>query len=149
MDRISTEQRSKNMRNIRSKDTSIELKLRKALWNKGIRYRKNYKKIPGKPDIAITKYKIAIFCDSSFFHGRDYENMKKPETNKDFWENKIKRNIERDDEVNKQLFLLGWIVLRFWDVEINKELDECVRTIIDVINDNKLKMIEKELGGNI
>ena len=69
MDRLTPEQRHKNMSSIKSKDTSIELVLRKALWNKGIRYRKNYKELPGTPDIVLTKYKIAIFCDSEFFHG--------------------------------------------------------------------------------
>lgn len=67
---------SKNMRNIRSQNTSIELLLRKALWHKGYRYHKNYKKLPGSPDIVLTKYKIAIFCDSEFFHGKDWEILK-------------------------------------------------------------------------
>ena len=68
-DVMTPEQRSRAMSHIKGKDTSIEVLLRKALWHKGIRYRKNYKKLPGTPDIAITKYKIAIFCDSEFFHG--------------------------------------------------------------------------------
>ena len=138
MDRHTPEQRSQNMKRILSKDTSIELKLRKALWHEGIRYRKNYSKIPGRPDIAITKYKIAIFCDSAFFHGKDYETRKKPETNADFWEKKIKQNMLRDKEVNRQLRALGWTVLRFWDEEINKDLVECVRTVQDAIFLDKL-----------
>ena len=72
-DVLTKEQRHKNMKNIRSKDTSIELKLRKELWRRGYRYRKNYTELPGKPDIVLTKYKIAIFCDSEFFHGKDWE----------------------------------------------------------------------------
>ena len=76
MDNLTKEQRHKNMVNIKGKNTSIELCLRKALWNRGIRYRKNYNKLPGKPDIAITKYKIAVFCDSEFFHGKDWEVLK-------------------------------------------------------------------------
>lgn len=76
MDRLTKEQRHKNMKNIRSKDTSIELKLRKELWRCGYRYRKNYTELPGKPDIVLTKYKIAIFCDSEFFHGKDWEVLK-------------------------------------------------------------------------
>lgn len=76
MDRLTKEQRHKNMKNIRSKDTSIELKLRKELWRRGYRYRKNYTELPGKPDIVLTKYKIAIFCDSEFFHGKDWEVLK-------------------------------------------------------------------------
>lgn len=128
-DDLTKEQRRKNMQHIRSKDTSIEIKLRNALWKEGIRYRKNYKILPGKPDIAITKYQIAVFCDSSFWHGRDFENKKPVDTNHDYWDAKIRRNMERDQEVNQQLKNLGWTVLRFWDVEINKHLDECVQTV--------------------
>ena len=76
MDVLTKEQRRKNMQNIRSKDTKIEILLRKALWSKGYRYRKNYKKLPGNPDIVLTKYKIAIFCDGEFFHGKDWEKLK-------------------------------------------------------------------------
>ena len=128
-DNLTPEQRRKNMQHIKSKDTSIELKLRSALWSEGIRYKKNYKKLPGKPDIAITKYKIAVFCDSSFWHGRNQEIKKPVETNQAYWDAKIKRNIERDQEVNRQLELLGWTVLRFWDEDINKRLDLCVHLI--------------------
>lgn len=88
MDRLTKEQRHKNMKNIRSKDTSIELKLRKELWRRGYRYRKNYTELPGKPDIVLTKYKIAIFCDSEFFHGKDWEVLKpqlEKGKNADFW----------------------------------------------------------------
>ena len=133
MDNLTPEQRKKNMRHIRSRDTSIEVRLRKALWHEGIRYRKNYRDLPGKPDIAVTKYKIAIFCDSSFFHGRDYEIKKKPGTNQEYWDKKIRRNIERDDEVDRQIRAIGWTVLRFWDVEINKDLDGCVKTIKEAV----------------
>lgn len=126
------------MQHIRSKDTSIEIKLRKALWHEGIRYRKNYKVLPGKPDIAITKYRIAIFCDSSFWHGRDFEKKKPVATNHQYWDAKIKRNMERDKEVNKQLRATGWTVLRFWDIEINKNMDECVNTVIEAVLESKL-----------
>lgn len=110
MDNLTQEQRKKNMRNIRSKDTSIEVKLRKALWHKGYRYRKNYKKLDGKPDIVITKYKIAIFCDSEFFHGKDWEVLKprlRNSNNSEYWVNKISRNMQRDDIVNKKLLYEG------------------------------------------
>ena len=76
MDNLTKEQRQKNMRNIRSKDTEIEIKLRKSLWKKGYRYRKNVHTLPGKPDIVLTKYKIVIFCDSEFFHGKDWNMLK-------------------------------------------------------------------------
>lgn len=133
MDRHTPEQRSRNMKRIRSKDTAIELKLRKALWHAGIHYRKNYPGVPGHPDIAITKYKIAVFCDSAFFHGKDYETRKKPETNADFWKKKIERNMERDREVNKVLQEIGWTVIRFWDDDINKRLDECVEAVKEAV----------------
>ena len=132
MDNLTPEQRKKNMRNIRNKDTGIELKLRKALWKKGYRYRKNFKGLPGKPDIAITKYKIAIFCDSEFFHGKDWEVLRprlEKGNNSEYWIEKISRNQERDDEVNKALLFQGWTVIRFWGKDILKNVDECVKVI--------------------
>lgn len=129
---------SNNMRKIHSKDTSIELLLRKALWHKGYRYRKNYKALPGSPDIVLTKYKIAIFCDSEFFHGKDWEVLK-PQLergkNADFWIKKISKNQQRDEEVNKQLQYLGWTVIRFWGKDITKHTDECVQVIEETIFD--------------
>ena len=136
MDRLTPEQRHKNMSNIKSKDTSIELLLRKALWKKGIRYRKNYKKIPGTPDIAITQYKIAIFCDSEFFHGKDWEVLRpklEKGSNPDFWIKKIGKNIEHENEINKELNFLGWTVIRFWGNDIKKKTDECIKVIEEVI----------------
>jgi len=135
MDIISPEKRSWNMSRIRSKDTSIEIRLRKALWNSGIRYRKNLKTLPGKPDIAITKYRIAVFCDSSFWHGRDYDTKKKPGTNTAYWDKKIRRNIERDYEVDQMLRGLGWTVIRFWDIDIQNNLDSCVSAVKEAIFD--------------
>ena len=138
MDDLTPEQRRKNMQHIRSKDTSIEIKLRKALWHEGIRYRKNYKALPGKPDIAITKYRIAIFCDSSFWHGRDFDIKKPVDTNREYWDSKIKKNMKRDIDVNRQLKEMGWVVLRFWDTEINKKLEMCVNTVIEGIIEVKI-----------
>ena len=138
MDDLTPEQRRKNMQHIRSKDTSIEIKLRKALWHKGIRYRKNYKALPGKPDIAITKYRIAIFCDSSFWHGRDFDKKKPVDTNHEYWDSKIKKNMKRDLDVNRQLKEMGWLVLRFWDIEINKQLEMCVNTVLEGIIEAKI-----------
>lgn len=134
-DDMSPEQRRKNMQRIRSKDTLIEIKLRTALRKEGIRYRKNYKKLIGKPDIAITKYRIAVFCDSSFWHGRDFDTKKPVGTNHEYWDAKIRRNMSRDEEVNRQLRAEGWTVLRFWDIEINKNVNECVRTVKEAILD--------------
>ncbi|MBR0233557.1 MAG: very short patch repair endonuclease [Synergistaceae bacterium] len=133
MDNLTPAQRRKNMQHIRSKDTSIEIKLRKALWREGIRYRKNYTRLPGRPDIAITKWKIAVFCDSSFWHGRNFETKKTVATNSDYWNKKIKRNIERDKRVNQSLASMGWKVLRFWDIEIKQNLEKCISTIKNAI----------------
>ena len=140
MDDMTPEQRRRNMQHIRSKDTSIEIKLRKALWHTGIRYRKNYKRLPGKPDIAVTKYKIAVFCDSSFFHGRNYDSKKPVGTNWEYWDAKIRRNIDRDKAVNEQLEIAGWTVIRFWDTEINKETDRCVEEIVEAISERQKHM---------
>lgn len=138
MDNLTPEQRRKNMQHIKSKNTSIEMSLRKALWEKGYRYRKNYDKLPGKPDIALTKYKIAIFCDSEFFHGKDWEVLKprlEKGNNSEYWLKKISRNMERDDEVNKKLLFLGWTVVRFWGKEILKNTNECVAVIEELVWD--------------
>lgn len=139
MDRLTKEQRHRNMSNIKSKDTSIELKLRKALWKKGYRYRKNYNKLPGKPDIVLTKYRIVIFCDSEFFHGKDWEKLKlqlEKGKNSEFWINKISKNIERDEKIEKELNFMGWTVIRFWGKDINKNVDECIKVIEEKIFDN-------------
>ena len=141
MDNLTTEQRKKNMRHIRSQDTEIEIKLRKALWEKGIRYRKNYKNLPGKPDIAITKYKIAVFCDSEFFHGMDWDEQQKrlkKSNNSEYWLKKIARNIERDKEVDQALASLGWKVIRFWGKDIKKNLENCVIVVEEAIFDTKM-----------
>ena len=131
---------SNNMRKIHSKDTSIELLLRKALWHQGYRYRKNYKALPGSPDIVLTKYKIAIFCDSEFFHGKDWEILKlrlENGQNADFWIKKIERNRNREYENDKKLLFLGYTVLHFWGQDISKHTDECLQTIEEAIWDTK------------
>lgn len=141
MDRLTKEQRHRNMKNIKNKDTGIEVTLRKALWSKGYRYRKNDKKLPGKPDIVLSKYKIAIFCDSEFFHGKDWEVLR-PQLergkNAEFWIKKISSNQQRDEEVNKQLQYLGWTVIRFWGKDIMKRTDECIQVIEETIFDMML-----------
>jgi DNA mismatch endonuclease, patch repair protein len=123
------------MSQVRGKNTSIEILMGKALWAKGLRYRKQYKKLYGTPDFVLVKHKVAIFCDSAFWHG--YKNMKtkihKFKSNKTFWKNKITENIERDKKINKELKKQGWIVLRFWDFEIKKRLDFCISKITNSI----------------
>ena len=143
MDNLKPEQRHKNMQHIKSKDTQIERILRKALWREGIRYRKNYDKLPGKPDIAITKYKIAIFCDGEFFHGKDWEQLQiklKNSNNSDYWIKKIQRNINRDYEVEQAIRAKGWIVLRFWGKDIKHDVNMCVKTVKEAVLLRKLKL---------
>lgn len=120
------EQVSYNMKQIKNKGSEIEVLLQKELWRRGLRYRKNVKKIEGKPDIAFIGKKIAVFCDSEFWHGYDWENRKNDiKSNQDFWIPKIERNIQRDIEVTQKLRSDGWVVLRFWGKEIKKNLSEC------------------------
>jgi len=144
MDALTPEQRRKSMQHIRSKDTSIEVTLRKALWHKGYRYRKNYKKLPGSPDIVLTKQRVVIFCDSEFFHGKDWE-VKKPKllkgTNPEFWISKIEHNMRRDIENDRQLLCMGWTVIHFWGSDIIKDTETCVRVIEEAIFDNLLNKI--------
>ncbi|MGN8760488.1 very short patch repair endonuclease [Acidaminococcus fermentans] len=129
-----TPERSRIMSKIRGKDTKIEVKLRLALWHMGIRYRKNYKKLPGSPDIALTKYRIAVFCDSDFFHGYNWDARKcKIKSNRDYWIHKIEENIQRDREYDNLLAEKGWIVLHFWEHQINKDLHGCVEEILSYI----------------
>ena len=122
------------MSRIGGKDTTIEILLRKALWHSGIRYRKNYTKLPGTPDIAITKHKIAIFCDGEFWHGKDWVSKNaRIQSNRDYWTRKIERNIDRDNDVNRSLCNNGWTVLRFWGSQIRNNLAGCVEDIKDTI----------------
>jgi DNA (cytosine-5)-methyltransferase 1 len=133
MDVLTKEQRRKNMQAIKSKGTKIEVILAKALWSRGFRYKKNNIKIFGRPDIVFSKYKIAVFCDSEYFHGKDWETAKnRIKSNKEFWHKKIESNIKRDNEVNERLRQEGWIVLRFWGDEIKKNTELCVLKISQV-----------------
>lgn len=137
------------MQHIRAKDSGIEVALRQALWKKGYRYRKNYPLIPGKPDIALMRDKIAIFCDGEFFHGKDWEVLKprlEKSNNRDYWINKILRNRERDDEVNKKLLFMGWTVIRFWGNDIKKNVDGCVRVVEETIFELRLSNEKDDLG---
>ncbi len=142
MDTLTKEQRSKCMSHIRSKDTGIEVRLRKALWKKGYRYRKNYKRLPGTPDIVLTKYRIAIFCDSEFWHGRDWDVLKPrllKGKNPDYWIKKIGRNKERDAEIDKILLFMNWTVIRFWGEEILKNTDQCIQVVEEAIFDGRMQ----------
>lgn len=130
MDNLTSIQRSKIMRAIRSTNTKDEVRLAKALWHLGYRYRKNNRKIFGTPDLTFKKLKIAIFVDSEFFHGKDWETQKNRfKTNREFWQNKIERNMQRDIQVNDHLMEKGWTVLRFWSTEIKNNLESCIANI--------------------
>ena len=133
MDVLSREQRHKNMSHIRAKDTTPEILLRKALWHCGLRYRKNYRQLPGSPDIAITRCRIAIFVDGDFWHAKGHREHPGEQiaTNKEFWQKKLKRNVERDKEVNDELTDMEWVVLRFWESDIKKDLKKCVKTVCE------------------
>jgi DNA mismatch endonuclease Vsr len=110
----------------------------KSLWHKGYRYRKNDKTVFGKPDLVFQSLKIAVFCDSEFWHGKNWESKKyEHKSNQDFWYKKIERNIERDKEVNFELEKSGWKVIRFWGKEIEKNLELCTETIVYQINEKK------------
>jgi DNA mismatch endonuclease Vsr len=138
MDKLTKEQRTKNMKAVKSKGSKIENLLMKSLWHKGYRYRKNDKTVFGKPDLVIKSLKIAVFCDSEFWHGKNWESKKyEHKSNQDFWYKKIERNIERDKEVNFELEKSGWKVIRFWGKEIEKNLELCTETIVYQINEKK------------
>ena len=137
MDNHTPEQRHRNMQAIMSKDSDIEQILRRELWARGLRYRKNVKSVYGHPDIAFIGKRVAVFCDSEFWHGYDWKKRKNDiKSNKDYWITKIERNIARDNEVNDYLESHGWKVLRFWGKEIKKNASDCA------------DLIEKEVKGN-
>ena len=126
---------SKRMANVHLKAGKEEIALAKALWKRGFRYRKNYKKLPGSPDIAVLKYHIAIFVDGEFWHGKDWESKKKQlKSNREYWIEKIEENIARDLRNDVLLKELGWSPIHFWEKDVNKELDACVIRIIEQIS---------------
>lgn len=126
----------KTMQGNTKKNTSIEVLFRKALWHRGIRYRNNCKDVLGTPDVVIKKYKLAVFCDGDFWHGKEYHGVK---NHKKFWDEKIKRNRERDLEYTIRLRDEGWIVLRFWESDIRHDVDSCVDKVVTMIRRVKEK----------
>lgn len=124
------EQISYNMQRVKNKGSKIELALRKELWSRGLRYQKNVTSIFGKPDLVFKGKKIAIFCDSEFWHGYNWEVRKKDfKSHQEFWIPKIERNMQRDKEVTKELEKQGWFVLRFWGNDIKKDVSKCADLI--------------------
>ena len=136
MDKHTPEQRRKNMQAVKNKDSQIELLLRQELWSRGLRYRKNVNRIYGKPDIVFIGKKVAVFCDSEFWHGYDWEERKKDfKSHQEFWIPKIERNMERDAEVTAKLESAGWTVIRFWGNEIKKNASACADIIQKIWED--------------
>ena len=128
------EKTSKRMSNVKLKHGDAETALAKALWHAGYRYRLNYKKLPGSPDIAITKYKIAIFIDGEFWHGYKWEEKKtKLKRNREYLIEKIEENIDRDIRVDKELIKIGWMPVHFWSKDVKKDVGRCVKDIEQVI----------------
>ena len=134
----------KIMSAVKSKDTRPELKLRKALWKEGLRYRVNYKRLPGKPDIVFTKLKVVVFCDGDFWHGHNWAIRGQSSLQEElagyslYWKDKILRNIERDEENNIALRAQGWTVIRIWESDIKNNLDRCVETVKEALFEQKL-----------
>lgn len=135
MDKMTSAQRSRVMQHIRSTNTKPEIMLRKALWHRGIRYRKNWRRLTGCPDIVLTRHRIAIFVDGDFWHARGCQDRPGSQigTNKAYWQKKLARNVERDKEVVDSLTEQGWLVLRFWESDIKNNLDGVVREILDYV----------------
>lgn len=130
MDNHTVEQRRRNMQAVKNKDSKIEIALRKELWSRGLRYQKNVTSIFGKPDLVFKGKKVAVFCDSEFWHGYNWEERKKDfKSHQEFWIPKIERNMERDKEVTEELQKQGWTVLRFWGKEIKKNTGGCADII--------------------
>jgi DNA mismatch endonuclease, patch repair protein len=127
-DKFDKKTRSSIMSRIRSEDTALEVNFRKALWAGGLHYRTHYKTSVGKPDIVFPSKKVVIFVDGDFWHGYNWKKLGKVPP-KGFWQEKIERNIRRDEMQTRQLRKEGWIVLRFWEHDIEKHLDRCINKV--------------------
>ena len=141
MDKLTPEQRKKCMRANKSKGTKPELALAKAMWALGLRYRKNSGSIFGKPDFSFKKYKVAVFVDGEFWHGKDWEQRKAEiKGNREFWIAKIERNIRRDMEVTGRLKAEGWTVLRFWSNNVVKDTTSCAEKVKEIIRARRIDL---------
>lgn len=131
----STPEIRKRMSKVRLKNGKAETILAKMIWHKGYRYRRNYKKLPGSPDISILRFRIAVFVDGEFWHGENWEERKaKLKHNREYWIEKIEENIARDKRVDAQLKELGWIPIHFWEKQVLKNTDKCLNAILELIN---------------
>lgn len=122
MDNHTKQQRSYNMSRIKSKNSKPEAVVRRFLFSKGFRYRKNVKKLPGCPDIVLKKYKTIIFINGCFWHKHDCLEFVLPKSNNEYWLNKVNRNKERDEENINKLKILGWKVITIWECQLNKKI---------------------------
>ncbi len=135
------EQISYNMKRVKNKGSEIEKMLWKELWNRGIRYRKNTNTVFGHPDIVFKGKKVAVFCDSEFWLGHDWENRKNDfKSHQEFWIPKIERNMQRDIEVTEELKQQGWTVIRFWGKDIKSNVKKCADTIEKAVGKNDEKI---------
>lgn len=122
------------MSNVRLKNGKAETILAKRLWHEGYRYRRNYKKLPGSPDIALTTYHVAVFVDGEFWHGENWEERKaKLKHNREYWIEKIEENMARDKRVDGQLQEMGWTTVHFWEKQVLKHTDECLQVVLELI----------------
>ena len=126
------------MSNVRLKNGKAETILAKRLWHEGYRYRRNYKKLPGSPDIALTTYRVAVFVDGEFWHGANWEERKaKLKHNRKYWIEKIEENMARDKRVDLQLQEMGWTTIHFWEKQVLKHTDECLKVVLELLEKKK------------
>lgn len=139
----STPETRKRMSQIALKGGRAETLLAKALWHRGYRYRRNFKKLPGTPDIAILKHRIAVFVDGEFWHGKNWDNRKnRLKSNKEYWLEKIGENINRDNRNDVLLSQSGWVAVHFWEKDVLKNTEGCVRAIEEIILDNRMSIVD-------
>lgn len=130
----STPEIRKRMSKVHLKNGKAETILAKRLWHEGYRYRRNYKKLPGSPDIALTTYKVAVFVDGEFWHGENWKERKaKLKHNREYWIEKIEENMARDKRVDGQLQEMGWTTLHFWEKQVLKHTDECLQVVLELL----------------
>lgn len=131
MDTVTKAQRSKNMSHIKNKNTALEIAVRKRLFADGFRYRINYSKLPGHPDIVLPKYHTVIFINGCFWHRHNCKRATTPKTNTDYWTQKFERNVQNDEKNYRLLSNLGWHVIVVWECEIKADLNKLIRSVED------------------
>lgn len=132
-DTFTPEKRSEIMRAVKGKDTTLETRVRSALWRLGLRFRKNVASLPGKPDIAFTRKKVVVFIDSCFWHGCP-RHLRRPQSNQDYWEAKIDGNRQRDAQIDAAYSEMSWRVIRIWEHELKEDFHHCLARIVDLVD---------------